>query len=149
MCLSEVIIPLKIYLVLIFGQIFAIFPACGITQSDASKLSYKFTSLRSLYTMLILFFYAIEFFTLTYIIYTTGVDFSLAGDLLFYFLATFTTIYMKINARGFIALLKLFTDYEEVFTNPPYAIQSQLKAFTRKAKYFSVFFFSLFISKIW
>lgn len=118
-----------------------------IGMNDSNNLRFKFLSFK---VLIMLFMQSICFFEL--IMYSlqlkkTGFNFDGAGNFFFYIFAIFVNFYLTFAASKFKIMMQTWSEYEEIFLNPPYSIHCKSKIFAKKIRIFAIFFIGFLIGK--
>lgn len=102
------------------GQIFGIMPIDGIMGKDIGCLKFRWTSLRTIYSIFFLTSGSIEAAMVVVRLVRMGLSVNYAGGILFFVSSMVRGIMLFQMARKWKTIMEVWTQCEYVFLRPPY-----------------------------
>ncbi|CAO1404050.1 unnamed protein product [Diamesa tonsa] len=106
--------------VFVIGQIFGIMPIDGVMGKDIDCLKFRWTSLRTIYSIFFLTSGSIEAGMVVVRLVRMGLSVNYAGGILFFVSSMARAIMLFQMARKWKTIMEVWTKCEQVFLKPPY-----------------------------
>lgn len=109
--------------VLAYGQFYGMLPVDGILANDESQVEFRWTSVKTIYSIIFLLLGTIESCLGTRRLLRLGFNVQFAEGLLFFFSAMVRAWVIFFLARKWKVVIKHWREVEEVFLRPPYGVK--------------------------
>ncbi|XP_054085602.1 gustatory receptor for sugar taste 64b [Zeugodacus cucurbitae] len=108
--------------VLFISQFFGLLPVSNILANDVQRIHYTWFSSHVLYSGIILLLNTLEFFTVGYLVFKSGLNFHNSGTISLFVVCMLEHLYFWRLAIKWPFIMRAWRRTEEIFLRPPYRI---------------------------